>query len=87
MAPSAWLLAACLLLPSVAVAQALVCGNPGSNPATSAAGIVNTYYTGSTGTLAAGATTLALGNRDTRGAATTVAVGDVLMLIQMQDGA
>lgn len=87
MAPSAWLLAACLLLPSVASAQALVCGNPGSNPATSAAGIVNTYYTGTTGTLAAGATMLALGNRDTRGAATTVAVGDVLMLIQMQDGA
>jgi len=86
MAPSAWLLLACLLLPSVATAQALVCGNPGSNPASTAAGIVNTYYSGTTGTLASGSTVLALGNRDTRGAATTVAVGDVLMLIQMQDG-
>ena len=86
-APPAWLLLiAFLALPSVAGAQALVCGNPGSDPASSASGIVNTYYAGTTGTLAAGATSLALGNRDTRGASTTVAVGDVLMLIQMQDG-
>lgn len=86
-APPVWLLlAASLLLPSLAAAQALVCGNPGSNPAGTASGIVNTYYTGTTGTLAAGSTVLALGNRDTRGSSATVAVGDVLMLIQMQDG-
>lgn len=86
MAPPAWLLlAACLLLPCAGSAQAQVCANPGSNPASSAAGIVNTYYTGTTGTLAAGATTLSLGNRDTRGASDLVAVGDLLMVIQMQD--
>src|SRR5690606_39695751 len=48
-------------------------------------GIVNTYYAGS-GNLPAGATSLVLGARDTRGAATGVSVGDVLLVIQMQDG-
>src|SRR5690606_26652380 len=79
------LLAALLGLPVQAMAQAQVCALPGSDPATTASGIVNTYYAGS-GNLPAGATSLVLGARDTRGAATGVSVGDVLLVIQMQDG-
>jgi uncharacterized repeat protein (TIGR01451 family) len=49
-------------------------------------GIVNNYYPG-TSNLAIGATTLTLGTPDGRGLSTAVTVGDLLMIIQMQDGA
>ncbi|MBB5208809.1 Ig-like domain-containing protein [Chiayiivirga flava] len=78
-------LLASLALPLSAQAQA-VCALPGSSGSGDATGIVNTYYQGN-GNLAAGATGLTLGTRDTRGSATGVAVGDLLLVIQMQDGA
>ena len=83
--PGLALLAALLGLPVQVMAQAQVCALPGSDPATTASGIVNTYYAGS-GSLPAGATSLVLGARDARGASTGVSVGDVLLVIQMQDG-
>ena len=81
----ALLLAVLVFLPAQAMAQALICANPGTDPATSASGVVNTYYSGN-GNLSAGATSLTLGTRDTRGSGTLVAVGDLLLVIQMQDG-
>jgi hypothetical protein len=47
-------------------------------------GIVNSYYPGS-GTASAGATSITVGARDTRGASTNIAAGDMLLVIQMQD--
>src|SRR4051795_4673026 len=45
-------------------------------------GVVNSYYPG-VGTAAAGSTQIGVGTR--RGAANTIAIGDVLLVIQMQD--
>lgn len=78
------LVLAALGAPTAAV-QAQVCALPGSDPATAASGIVNTYHAG-TGSLPSGATSLALGAIDPRGAATAVRAGDLLLVIQMQDG-
>ena len=50
-------------------------------------GIINDYYDGSASpTLNPGASTLVLGIRDTRGFTTAMMVGDLLMVMQMQDG-
>ncbi|HEU4664510.1 MAG TPA: DUF11 domain-containing protein, partial [Dokdonella sp.] len=62
-----------------------VCSAPGSSGSGTISGIVNTYFQGN-GNLAASATTLTLGTRDTRGANSAVAVGTLLLVIQMQDG-
>jgi LPXTG-site transpeptidase (sortase) family protein len=71
--------------PSVAYADKLgVCGVPGKDgPTTTLSGIVNSYYPGSANA-AAGATSIVLGARDTRGSATTISAGDLLLVIQMQ---
>jgi uncharacterized repeat protein (TIGR01451 family)/fimbrial isopeptide formation D2 family protein len=73
-----------LLVCLAAPARAQVCvGNPGRDgPGGTLGGIVNTYYPG-VGTANAGATGIQLGTP--RGAATSVAVGDLLLVIQMQD--
>ena len=47
--------------------------------------MVNNYYQGN-GSLAVGATSLTLGAIDARGLSTAIAVGDLLMVMQMQDG-
>ena len=78
------LMVAALFTP-VQGAQAQVCGLPGSDPATAVTGVVNTYHPG-TGSLASGATSLVLGPRDARGSSAAVRVGDVLLVMQMQDG-
>lgn len=68
-------------------AAAQVCALPGSDPSDPATGVINTYYPpAANGTLAAGATQLSLGARDTRGSATPIAAGDLVLVIQMQDG-
>ena len=67
------------------VAQPLSCATPGRDGNGAAlTGVVNTYYppSGAT-TLAAGSNTLTLGAAT--GAATPIAVGDLLLIIQMQD--
>lgn len=76
----AWLVA----LPATVQAQ-MMCAVPGRDGSVTATGTVNTYYAGS-GSLSAGATSVVLGTRDTRGSATPVAVGDLVLVIQMQDG-
>ena len=67
------------------MAAANTCPTPGQDGAGGTlAGIVNSYYPG-TGTAAAGSTTITLGAR--RGAAATIAAGDLVLVVQMQDAA
>ena len=70
----------------VTVAQPLVCATPGKDGAGGTiTGIVNAYYPpASTGTVAAGATSVVLGAAATNGAQTAIASGDLLLIIQMQ---
>ncbi|HWS53134.1 MAG TPA: hypothetical protein VN228_03375, partial [Pyrinomonadaceae bacterium] len=72
----------CLASPA---ARAQTCvGNPGRDGVGSnLSGVVNTYYPGAADA-AAGSTSLSLGT-PVRGAAATLAVGDLLLVIQMQD--
>jgi uncharacterized repeat protein (TIGR01451 family) len=67
--------------------QAAVCGTqPGKDgPGGTLAGIVNSYWPGTTATVAAGATGLTVGAR--RGNAVSITPGDLLLIIQMQDAA
>lgn len=65
-----------------------VCATPGAQgPANSPAlsGIVNTYFPGAA-TASAGATSIQLGTIRAAGSATTISIGDLLLVIQMQDG-
>ncbi len=67
------------------VAAANTCPTPGKDGAGGTlANVVNSYYPG-VGTAAAGSTTITLGAR--RGAAATIAVGDLVLVVQMQDAA
>ena len=86
--PARTLWAACVLVVLFCLAappaRAQVCvGNPGRDGVGGTlGGVVNTYYPGSANA-SAGATSITLGT--SRGAATPVAVGDLLLVIQMQD--
>lgn len=74
-----------LLAPVMALAQ--TCAPPSAFQTSIPAGVINDYYQGSgQPTLNPGSTAITLGTRDTRGATTTLAVGDLLMIIQIQDG-
>jgi uncharacterized repeat protein (TIGR01451 family) len=66
------------------VVQPLVCATPGKDgsPGTPLTGVVNTYYAG-VGTAAAGSTTLTV-TTPSSGSATQIAVGDLLLVMQMQ---
>lgn len=72
-----------ILLMSVAAVNAQTCAAPGKDSPGTISGIVNTYYPGGSASLAAGATALTLGT-PASGAAGTVTVGDLLLVIQMQ---
>jgi len=69
------------------VVQPLVCATPGRDGAGGTlTGIVNAYFPPSTtGTLASGSTSVALGAAAPLGAQKAIAVGDLLLIIQMQD--
>jgi uncharacterized repeat protein (TIGR01451 family) len=71
----------------VTVVQPLVCATPGKDGAGGTiTGIVNAYYPpASTGTVAAGSTSITLGAAASGGAQTAIAAGDLLLVIQMQD--
>jgi uncharacterized repeat protein (TIGR01451 family) len=71
---------------STTLTQAQTCGVPGQSGQASITAPVNTYFAGS-GTVAAGATslTLATGTNATRGVATSLLAGDLVLIIQMQD--
>src|SRR3984893_972780 len=60
------------------------CATPGRDGTATLSGIVNTYYPG-VGTATAGSSTIVLG--PATGAATPIAIGDLLLVIQMQDAA
>ena len=68
------------------VVQPLACATPGKDGAGGTlTGIVNAYYPpSSTGTLASGANFVALGAAAPLGAQKAIAVGDLLLIIQMQ---
>ncbi|MDQ2854851.1 MAG: DUF11 domain-containing protein [Acidobacteriota bacterium] len=71
------------LSPSRVLAQ--VCGNPGQDgPGGTLTGVVNTYFPGA-GTANAGTTSITVGASNFSGAATPVAIGDLLLVMQMQD--
>jgi uncharacterized repeat protein (TIGR01451 family) len=70
----------------VTVVQPLVCAMPGKDGAGGTlSGVVNAYYKPAAGTVAAGATSITLGAAAAApGAQTPIAVGDLLLVIQMQ---
>lgn len=72
---------AVVLWAAAGAAVAQTCAAPGKDAPAGPTGVVNTYYAGN-GNLAAGATTLNLGAAS--GAAVTLGVGDLLLVIQMQ---
>ncbi len=70
------------------VVQPLVCATPGRDGAGGTlTGVVNAYYPPALGIRAAGSTTVTLGAVAAGGANTAIAVGDLLLFIQMQDAA
>ncbi|MET0312720.1 MAG: hypothetical protein ABW051_11775, partial [Burkholderiaceae bacterium] len=81
----AFLLSAALWAVSAA-ALAQVCATPGlAGPNAALAGTVNSYYPGAA-SAGAGAASITLGARDTSGggAATLIATGDLVIVMQMQ---
>src|SRR6202171_2527837 len=72
-----------LVVPSIPAQAAGGCAPPGRDGTASLSGVINTYYPGS-GT-AAGAAPLTLGVAPA--AASPIAIGDLVLLIQMQDAA
>ncbi|HEY2090978.1 MAG TPA: C25 family cysteine peptidase [Thermoanaerobaculia bacterium] len=69
------------------VVEGRVCATPGNDGAGGTlAGIVNDYWPGAS-TIASGATTMTVGARVAGGGGKTIAAGDLLILMQMQDAA
>jgi len=69
------------------VAQGKVCATPGKDGiGGTLAGIKNDYWPGST-SVAAGATSITIGARVAGAAGNTIAIGDLLIVMQMQDAA
>ena len=64
-----------------------VCAIPGRDGPAPLAGVVNTYYPGVPGLVAAGSTTVPVSGIDASGggAATPIEAGDLVIVIQMQD--
>jgi uncharacterized repeat protein (TIGR01451 family) len=73
-----------LVVPSIPAYAAGGCATPGRDGTATLNGVINTYYPGS-GTAAAASTTITLGAAT--GAATPIAIGDLVLVIQMQDAA
>ncbi len=69
----------------VTVVQPLLCATPGHDGAGGTlTGIVNAYYAPSA-SVAAGATKVTIGKAAAGGAQTNIAIGDLILIIQMQD--
>src|SRR3989442_6666746 len=71
-----------LVVPSIRAHAAGGCATPGRDGTASLTGVINTYYPG-VGTAAAASTTITLGTPT--GAAAPIAIGDMVLVIQMQD--
>ena len=76
-----WMLCLTALL-TLPQALAQTCAMPGRDGSTASSGTVNTYYPPATGSYNGASTSIALGT--SRGAATAVAPGDLVMVVQMQ---
>lgn len=69
------------------VVEGKVCATPGKDGAGGTlAGVVNDYWAGAS-TIAAGTTSMTIGARAAGGKGNTIAAGDLLILMQMQDAA
>src|SRR3979411_3409712 len=71
-----------LVVPSIPAQAAGGCATPGRDGTASLSGVINTYYPG-TATATATSTTITLGAAT--GAVTPIAIGDLVLVIQMQD--
>src|SRR3979411_56566 len=71
-----------LVVPSIPALAAGGCATPGRDGTATLTGVINTYYPGSA-TATATSTTITLGAAT--GAATPIAIGDLVLVIQMQD--
>jgi uncharacterized repeat protein (TIGR01451 family) len=82
-----FLLALCVAIALVAspMLRAQSCGTPGSDGVGPISGTVNTYYPPTTATLSAGSSSVALGPGVSTSTPTAIAVGDMVLIIQMQD--
>jgi len=60
------------------------CATPGRTGTATVSGVVNTYYPGATASVSAGATSFTIGG--STGANQAISTGDLLLIIQMQDG-
>ncbi len=78
------LIALLVLFPAPVASGASLCATPGRDGSVSLAGVVNAYFPG-TASAAAGTASITLGA--SRGAATPIAAGDLLLVIQMQEAA
>ena len=82
---SLWIAALLFVLVAPRATEAQVCAVPGSDgPGGTLSGVINTYYPG-TGNASAGATSISVGTPT--GSSTPIAIGDLLLVIQMQDAA
>ena len=84
-----WLACAVVLLALWPAARAQVCAAPGSggDVVISAANtLVNTYYSGTAAGGAAAGSTIGYTSASGRGGGTAIAAGDLVLVIQMQDG-
>src|ERR1700680_4448756 len=72
-----------LVVPSIPAESAGQCATPGRDGTATLNGVINTYYPGSGTASGSGAITLGAAT----GAATPIAVGDLVLIIQMQDAA
>src|SRR3989454_8663455 len=70
-----------LVVPSIPAHAAGGCATPGRDGTASLSGVINTYYPG-VGTAAAASTTITLGTAT--GAAAPIAIGDLVLVIQMR---
>lgn len=79
----------CAALLALPAAYAQVCASPGVLGAvtvTAANTLLNTYYPGTSAGGAAGAATVGYASATSRGAGAPIAAGDLVLVIQMQDG-
>jgi len=75
---------AMLLTITVSGVSAQTCAIPGNDaPATAVTGMVNTYFP-ATASAASGTSSVQIGVRNASGSATSIAAGDLLLIIQMQ---
>ena len=80
-----WLALVCAMLPMFTLAQVCAAPGVGGSATIAAVTVVNTYYPGTAAGGTAGGTSIGY-TTPSRGAATAIAAGDLVLIIQMQDG-